>query len=76
MALPKRRQSHSRTRKRRSHDALKTPNVPGISGRASDANKQSKAFYCPNCKQPKEPHRICANCGHYGRRQVVEVNRA
>jgi len=76
MALPKRRQSKSRTRKRRSHDALAVPNVPGISGRASDPNKQSKAFYCPNCKQPKEPHCICANCGHYGQRQVVEVSRA
>ena len=29
MALPKRRHSHSRTRKRRSHDALTAPNIAG-----------------------------------------------
>ena len=76
MALPKRRQSRSRTRKRRSHDAIPSPNVPGISGRPSDPNKRSGRFYCPDCRQPKEPHAICANCGYYGKRQAVEVKRA
>lgn len=76
MALPKRRQSPSRKRKRRSHDALVAPNVPGLSGKASDPSKRSKRFYCPSCKQPKEPHCICANCGYYNRRQAVEVNKA
>jgi len=55
MALPKRRQSHSRTRLRRSHDALKAPNV-------------SK---CPECGEPKQPHRLCAGCGTYNGRTVV-----
>ncbi len=76
MALPKRRQSRARSRKRRTHDSLTLPNVPGISGRLSDPNKRSSRFYCPECKQPKEPHCICANCGHYGKRQAVEVTRA
>ena len=28
---------------------------------------------CPQCKQPKLPHRVCGNCGHYAGRQAVEV---
>jgi large subunit ribosomal protein L32 len=28
---------------------------------------------CPQCRQPKLPHRVCANCGYYGGRQAVEV---
>jgi large subunit ribosomal protein L32 len=28
---------------------------------------------CPQCHQPKLPHRVCANCGYYGGRQVIEV---
>ena len=28
---------------------------------------------CPQCKQPKLPHRVCANCGYYAGRQAVEV---
>ena len=28
---------------------------------------------CPNCKQYKRPHRICASCGFYNGREVVKV---
>ena len=28
---------------------------------------------CPQCHQPKLPHRVCANCGYYGGRQAIEV---
>ncbi len=28
---------------------------------------------CPRCHQPKLPHRVCANCGYYAGRQVLEV---
>ena len=28
---------------------------------------------CPQCKQPKLPHRVCPNCGYYAGRQAVEV---
>ena len=54
MALPKRRHSHQRKNKRRSHHALK---VEGLST-------------CPQCKEPKLPHRICSSCGYYDGRQV------
>jgi large subunit ribosomal protein L32 len=58
MALPKRRHSHSRTRKRRSHDAL-TP--PGLS-------------LCANCGEPKESHRLCGSCGTYKGRTVYSLD--
>jgi large subunit ribosomal protein L32 len=28
---------------------------------------------CPQCHQPKLPHRVCQNCGYYAGRQVIEV---
>ena len=56
MALPKRRHSHSRKNKRRSHHALK---VEGLS-------------VCPKCKEPKLPHRVCKNCGYYNDQQVIK----
>jgi large subunit ribosomal protein L32 len=49
MALPKRRHSVTRGRKRRTH--YKLPKV-GLNE-------------CPQCKQPKLPHRVCGNCGYY-----------
>ncbi len=58
MALPKRRHSYSRTRKRRSHDAL---TAPGIS-------------LCAACGEPKEPHRLCAACGKYKGRTVFSLD--
>lgn len=54
MPQPKRRHSHSRKNKRRTHDSL---SVAGLS-------------VCPHCKEPKQPHRICPHCGYYGDRQV------
>jgi large subunit ribosomal protein L32 len=55
MPLPKRRHSKARGAKRRTHWKLTAPNVTE----------------CPNCHQPKLPHRICPNCGYYKGRQVV-----
>ncbi len=57
MALPKRRHSTSRSRKRRTHWKLKT----------------SMFFLCPQCKTPKLPHRVCPVCGTYKGEQVVEI---
>jgi large subunit ribosomal protein L32 len=57
MANPKRRHSKSRTGKRRSHDFL---TVPSLS-------------ICSNCGSSVLPHRVCANCGYYKGRQVIEV---
>ena len=28
---------------------------------------------CPNCHEPKLPHRVCPKCGQYKGREVVEV---
>lgn len=28
---------------------------------------------CSHCKENKPPHAICANCGYYNGRQVVDV---
>ena len=47
--VPKRRQSHARKNKRRAHDALALP------ARAT----------CPQCDEPRQPHRVCGNCGTY-----------
>ena len=57
MALPKRRLSKTRGRKRRTHDRLDAPAVSR----------------CPNCLQPAQPHRLCPHCGHYRGREVVAV---
>jgi len=56
--VPKRRQSHARKNKRRSHDALAMP------ARAT----------CPQCGEPRPPHRVCANCGSYRGRTVLETD--
>ncbi|MEN8189238.1 MAG: 50S ribosomal protein L32 [Thermodesulfobacteriota bacterium] len=58
MALPKRRHSRSRTRKRRSHDALSAPSVA----------------VCPECGEVKEPHRLCGSCGTYKGRTVFSLD--
>lgn len=55
MAVPKKKTSKSKRDMRRAHDAL---TAPGIS-------------ICPQCKEPKQPHRACANCGSYKGREVV-----
>jgi large subunit ribosomal protein L32 len=55
MAVPKQRQSHSRTYKRRSQHKV---GAPALS-------------YCPRCHEPRLPHRVCPNCGTYAGREVV-----
>jgi len=58
MAVPKRRTSKAKRNQRRAHDALGTP------PRSS----------CPQCGEPKLPHRVCANCGTYRGREVVQTD--
>ncbi len=55
MAVPKRRHSSTRGKKRRTGWKLKSP---GLSS-------------CAHCGQPRLPHRVCANCGHYGGEEVI-----
>ena len=57
MAVPKRRTSKAKRDKRRSHDALVAP------GRS----------VCPQCSEPKLPHRVCPSCGSYRGRTVIET---
>ena len=60
MAVPKQKQSHARTTKRRSQHKLSAP--------AYNAG--------PQCHAPRRPHRVCANCGFYGGREVIDVSGA
>jgi large subunit ribosomal protein L32 len=55
MAVPKQRQSHSRTSKRRSQHKIDAPSLA----------------YCPNCNSPRLPHRVCPVCGQYKGREIV-----
>jgi large subunit ribosomal protein L32 len=57
VALPKRRHSYSRTRKRRSHDALTPASVSS----------------CPKCGEPKLSHRLCGGCGTYNDRTIFKL---
>ena len=59
MANPKKRKSKSKRNMRRSHDGLKPPTTS----------------ICPECREPKLPHRVCAHCGFYKDREVVDTGR-
>ncbi|HUT83914.1 MAG: 50S ribosomal protein L32 [Proteobacteria bacterium] len=57
MPLPTRRHSRARKNKRRTHDTLKPPHY----------------ILCPQCHEPKLPHRVCPKCGAYKGRTVIEI---
>lgn len=57
MAVPKRKTSKARRNKRRTHWKLA---VPGL-------------VSCPQCHEPKLPHRVCVHCGYYKGKEVVET---
>jgi large subunit ribosomal protein L32 len=56
MAVPKQKQSKARRDKRRATHKLSAPTYNS----------------CPQCHAPRLPHRVCPECGYYGKRQVVE----
>jgi len=58
MAVPKQKQSHSRTTKRRS--------THKVSAAATNA--------CPKCHSPRLPHRVCPVCGSYRGRTVLDTD--
>ena len=58
MAVPKRRQSKQRQRKRRTHVKAAMPSFNA----------------CPQCGDPHLQHRVCPNCGFYRKEQRVEVS--
>jgi large subunit ribosomal protein L32 len=57
MANPKHKISRARRDKRRAHHALATPTLT----------------LCPQCREPKLPHRVCLSCGTYRGRDVIPV---
>lgn len=57
MALPKRRHSTARGRKRRTHWKLSLASLS----------------LCPQCKTPKPPHVVCPVCGTYKGKQVKAI---
>ncbi len=56
MALPKKKVSKARRDKRRANWKL---TVPGL-------------VACPQCRELKLPHVVCASCGYYKGREVVK----
>ncbi len=59
MSIPKRRKSHGKVRKGRSHLGLGTV----------------KLTKCSKCADPKPPHQVCKNCGFYGERDVLNLEK-
>lgn len=56
MAVPKKKTSRTRRNRRRAnHDRVAAPAV----------------VMCDHCGEPKRPHRVCGQCGHYNGREVV-----
>jgi large subunit ribosomal protein L32 len=58
-ALPKRKISKARKRRRRNHDKLMKPSLST----------------CPKCGSVKRPHFKCPNCGHYGKLVKTEPSK-
>ncbi|MBU2701204.1 large subunit ribosomal protein L32 [Sporomusaceae bacterium BoRhaA] len=55
MAVPKRKMSKARRDARRANWKLTVPQL----------------IECPQCHQPKMPHRVCPECGFYNGKAVV-----
>ena len=56
MATPKRRTSKAKLSSRKSANMVKA--APALS-------------LCPQCHQPKLPHRVCPNCNYYDGQAVI-----
>jgi len=57
MAVPQVRTSKRMKGHRRSHDALKAPNMVN----------------CSNCQEMILPHKVCPKCGHFKGKAVIQV---
>lgn len=58
MAVPKKKMSRSRTRRRQAQWKLDKPRTSS----------------CPQCGSAKRPHHVCPNCGTYKGREVVIID--
>ncbi len=58
MAVPKRKTSKQRKNKRRA---------------SSYRFNKPTVTLCPNCSEPKLPHRVCRACGYYDGKQVINT---
>lgn len=59
MAMPKHKISKSRRDMRKAnHLKVKAPSL-------------SK---CPQCNEPKMPHRVCIHCGYYKSKEIVKMS--
>jgi large subunit ribosomal protein L32 len=55
--------------------------MPNPKRRHSNARTQNRRAHdalsnhaeCPNCHEPKVPHRVCPFCGQYKGREVIET---
>jgi len=61
MALQKRRLGKSRIRQRRSAWMRRAGQKPLVQA-------------CPDCGEPRIPHRVCMKCGSYGNRKVIDMS--
>ncbi|HET6498540.1 MAG TPA: 50S ribosomal protein L32 [Coriobacteriia bacterium] len=57
MPVPKRKTSRSVRDARRATHAIEAPGLA----------------VCPQCHQPKLPHRVCAECGYYKGKEVIDT---
>ncbi len=57
MAVPKRKSSKTRKRKRQTHWKTDAPSL----------------VKCPKCRKDKLPHRVCPECGFYRDKEIIEV---
>jgi len=57
--LPKRKLSKGRRDRRRAQDALVALNL----------------VQCSNCGEMRLPHTVCPSCGHYQKREVINLEK-
>ena len=57
MAVPKRKTSQAKTSGRK----------------AANMKKSMTLSICPQCHEPKLPHRVCPTCGYYDGKDVVNA---
>ncbi len=57
MSVPKKRQTSSSVKQRRSHHSL----------------KQIKLIKCPKCGRLIQPYHVCPFCGNYNGKEVIKI---